>query len=435
MAIYHFSAQIISRSTGRSSVAAASYRAGEKTKNERDGILHDYTKKSGVVHTEIMLPESAPSEYADRSTLWNAVEKSEKRCDAQTAREIDIALPVELNLKENIELVREYIKDNFVSHGMCADFAIHDTGSGNPHAHIMLTTREITNAGFGKKNRDWNDKSRLEVWRENWANICNERLKQKGLNTRIDHRTLEAQGIDREPTMHIGATAQAMERRGLDSDRVRENREIIAGNKNRTPQTPQEIAEYLHELSESYIIAEGELKAIRRLDFKMERIEERASQIEAHKTRLAELQVERQRMNVFQSKKNIDRLIERQKQTYESARNYFIHEYKIRPEQAHAEIYKLQYQSTQLKNESILDFHELTYVRNLISTEYRAKRFAVERSNDKQEVLDHLKQLQKLSTIFLSPREILQRERIEKKLYNNSPRPPERERRRERWHR
>lgn len=131
MAIYHLHAQIIKRSSGRSAVAAAAYRAGEKLHNEYDGITHDYTRKTGVIHTEIMLPENAPREYAERSTLWNAVEKSEKRCDAQTARELDIALPCELDRQEQIELMRDYIKENFVDKGMCADFAVHDKQDDN----------------------------------------------------------------------------------------------------------------------------------------------------------------------------------------------------------------------------------------------------------------------------------------------------------------
>ena len=187
--------------------------------NEYDGITHDYTRKSGVVHSEIVLPQNAPKEFQYRSTLWNAVEKSEKRKDSQTAREIDIALPIEFDLQEQTELVRDYIKENFVDKGMCADFAIHDKKDGNPHAHIMLTTREVSNNGFEGKNREWNKTEYLEQWREKWADICNERLQSKGVNERIDHRTLEAQGIDREPTIHIGITAKAMEKAGRDSDR------------------------------------------------------------------------------------------------------------------------------------------------------------------------------------------------------------------------
>ena len=143
-AIYHCNIQIIGRSRGRSAVAAAAYRSGEKLTNNWDGLTHDYTRKGGVIHSEIMIPSHAPPEFAERSTLWNAVEEVEKSCKAQLAREINIALPIELSREQQIELVREYCRDNFVSVGMCADFAVHDTGGGNPHAHIMLTMRPIT---------------------------------------------------------------------------------------------------------------------------------------------------------------------------------------------------------------------------------------------------------------------------------------------------
>ena len=194
--VYFFTAAIVSRKTGRSSVAASAYRAGEKLHNEYDGITHDYsnrssvgksaynsgeklnehdfTNKRGVVYSEIILPQNAPREFQDRSTLWNAVEKSEKRCDAQTARDIDVALPIEFERYEQVEIMQEYIKENFVKHGMIADFAIHDKNDGNPHVHILLTTRNVDKYGFGKKNREWNNKKHLQSWRENWANICND---------------------------------------------------------------------------------------------------------------------------------------------------------------------------------------------------------------------------------------------------------------------
>ena len=123
MAIYHLSIKILSRGKGRSAVAAAAYRSGETIKNEYDGETHDYTKKSGIVHTEIFLPEHAPPEYADRAVLWNTVEKIEKAKNSQLAREIEIALPKELSAEKNIVLVREYIKHTFVEQGMCADVA------------------------------------------------------------------------------------------------------------------------------------------------------------------------------------------------------------------------------------------------------------------------------------------------------------------------
>ena len=154
MAIYHCSIKIISRGKGKSAVAAAAYRSGESLTNEYDGITHDYTRKGGIVHTEILLPDNAPAAYADRSVLWNAVEKAEKAKNAQLAREIEIALPHELTREQGISLVREYVKEQFVNAGMCADICLHDKNDGNPHAHIMLTMRPIEQDGsWGAKQK------------------------------------------------------------------------------------------------------------------------------------------------------------------------------------------------------------------------------------------------------------------------------------------
>ena len=147
IAIYHWNIGIVSRGKGKSAVAAAAYRSGEKLTNEWDGMTHDYTRKGGVVHTEIMLPPHAPPSFSDRSTLWNSVELYEKAGNAQLAREIDAALPIELSREEQIRLVREYCSSQFVSRGMCVDYAIHDTDSGNPHCHIMLTMRPLNERG------------------------------------------------------------------------------------------------------------------------------------------------------------------------------------------------------------------------------------------------------------------------------------------------
>ena len=134
MAIFHLSIQIISRGKGgKSAVAAAAYRAGEKITNERDGMIHDYTRKGGIVHTEIFLPEHAPREYADRAVLWNTVERIEKAKNSQLAREIELSLPVELTQEQNITLVHDYVERHFVEQGMCADVCVHDKGDGNPH--------------------------------------------------------------------------------------------------------------------------------------------------------------------------------------------------------------------------------------------------------------------------------------------------------------
>lgn len=219
MAIYHFSAQIISRSSGRSSVAAAAYRSGEKLVNGRDEVTHDYRRKADVAHQEIVTPEHAPQWMTQRETLWNAIEQSEKRVNSQTAREIDVALPRELSLEQNKALLHGYVKEQFVNRGMVADVAIHDANTGNPHAHIMLTTRECDASGFTKKNRDWNKKQLLQEWRERWAGHLNAALADAGSSVRVDHRTLKAQGIDREPQIHLGKSAMQAMKKDLETPR------------------------------------------------------------------------------------------------------------------------------------------------------------------------------------------------------------------------
>lgn len=205
MAIYHMHAKTITRSKGQSATASAAYRSGEVIRDMTTGQTHDYTAKRGVVHTEILLPEGAPERLKDRQLIWNLAEASETRKNSQVAREIEIAIPAELSREKQIELVREYA-GVFTRDGMIADVCIHDKDDGNPHAHIMLTTRDWDEdrATFGAKRRDWNDRSKLEEWRESWATMTNNALERAGIEERIDHRTLEAQGIDREPTIHHG---------------------------------------------------------------------------------------------------------------------------------------------------------------------------------------------------------------------------------------
>lgn len=259
MAIYHLSIKIISRGKGRSAVAAAAYRAGEKIINEYDGIIHDYTRKGGIAHTEILLPEHAPPEYADRATLWNAVEKIEKNKNAQLAREIEIALPVELSAGQNFSLVRDYCQRYFVSAGMCADICIHDKGDGNPHVHVMLTMRPIAADGsWAAKSKkeyilndngerilspsgafktrkvdavDWNDQGKAEQWRAGWGDAVNAALEQNGVSERIDHRSYERQGMERIPTVHMGVAAFQMEKRGIRTQRGDINRRVQLDNK------------------------------------------------------------------------------------------------------------------------------------------------------------------------------------------------------------
>jgi len=202
--MYHLSAKVISRAKGQSIVAAAAYRASESLEDERYGVTQDYTRKEGVEHSEILLPEGAPGWMADRQRLWNQVEATERRKDAQLARELEIGLPLELSHDENVELVRDYVRQNFVAKGMVVDLSIHEDDPNNPHVHVLLTMREVTAEGFGKKVRSWNTKAELLKWREAWAESANEHLARAGHAIRIDHRTLEAQGSGLEPGRKIG---------------------------------------------------------------------------------------------------------------------------------------------------------------------------------------------------------------------------------------
>lgn len=270
MAIYHLSIKVIGRSHGRSAVSAAAYRSGEKLLDHESGILHDYTRKGGVIMSEILLPENAPREYADRENLWNEVHTIEKSANAQLAREIEIALPNEISREDQIQCVREYINDNFINAGMVADWALHDKGDGNPHVHILLTMRQFKPDGtwdVKKRNQyvldengnkipvidkktgeqkvekktgrkvwqrqtvevnDWNDQSKAEQWRKAWADCVNTFLSKE---QHIEHRSFERQGIDKEPTIHEGYVARQMEAKGKISNRCEENREIRKRNK------------------------------------------------------------------------------------------------------------------------------------------------------------------------------------------------------------
>jgi len=216
VAIFHMRAQVISRSAGRSAIAAAAYRAGERLRDDRTGQMHDYSRKAYVEHREIMAPKTAPEWMRDRAALWSGVEAAEKRKDAQLAREVHFALPRELDRAERVELIRDFCQREFVARGMIADVAIHNPsgrdGGEQPHAHVMLTTRVLTGDGFGAKDREWNDKALYEGWREGWAEHANLALERKGSRERIDHRSFAERGIDREPEPKLGPKAARLER-------------------------------------------------------------------------------------------------------------------------------------------------------------------------------------------------------------------------------
>ena len=301
MAIYHLEAKVVSRGAGRSAVAASAYLSCSRLYNDYDGIQHDYTKKQGLVWQEVFLPEYAPQEWQDREKLWNAVEEVETAKDSRLAREFVVALPIELNREEQIELLQEFIREQFVADGMCADAAIHDTDGRNPHAHILLTVRPLDEQGhwqyktekeylcmrngeergftaaefkaaqdegwekqypykvgkkkvymvsseadaqgliradkhpkstrYGRQNpisERWNSEEQLAAWRAAWADVSNRYLERAGREERIDHRSNAARGLDEIPTIHEGVTAQALERKGIISDRCEINRQIKA---------------------------------------------------------------------------------------------------------------------------------------------------------------------------------------------------------------
>lgn len=218
---------MISRSSGRSCVAAAAYIAGVKLTNDRDGQTHDYTKKE-VAYSEIIAPSDAPEWAYNRFLLWNRVEVAEKRKDAQTAREVEFALPNELPLEKNIKICQSYA-DFFVKHGMVVDFSIH-ANKGNIHAHFLLTTREIYENGFKKKNRDWNTREFLNQLRHNLADVINDAIKTAGLNQTVSEKSFATLGKVQLPTVHEGYVARKIEKRGGISERCEINRQIKSVN-------------------------------------------------------------------------------------------------------------------------------------------------------------------------------------------------------------
>ena len=303
MAIYHLEAKMVSRGAGRSAVAASAYLSCSRMLNEYDGVQHDYTRKQGLVWQAVFLPPMAPLEWQDREKLWNAVEETEKTKDSRLAREFVAALPIELSRQQQIALLQKFVREQFVAEGMCADVAVHDTDGHNPHAHILLTVRPLTETGawqyktekeylcvkggeergftaaefksaqaegwekqyqykvdkkkvymapsqaekcgyervskypkstkYGRQNpisARWNSEEHLLVWREAWATAANRCLELAGHAERIDHRSHAARGLEERPTVHEGVAAQALERRGILSDRCELNRQIKADN-------------------------------------------------------------------------------------------------------------------------------------------------------------------------------------------------------------
>lgn len=335
MAIYHFEAKVITRGTGRSVVAAAAYASCSKIYNEYDGIRHDYTRKQGCVYSEIFLPSNAPTEWQDRAELWNAVEAAEKSKDSRLARELIVALPIELQLNEWKSMLKNFITENCVNKGMCADVNIHDADGHNPHAHILLTMRPLDDKGkwqtktqkeylckrsndeqgftadefkaaqadgwekqyqyfvgrkkiymtpseaksqnlerasknpkstrYGRQNpicAEWNSEEQITKWRKAWEDVTNLELERKNISERIDCRSFAECGIDEQPTIHEGVTAQIIEQRGSASDRCKLNRQIRRDNAllrelkklvNNLENTAAKIAETLEDIRNELI--------------------------------------------------------------------------------------------------------------------------------------------------------------------------------------
>lgn len=251
MAIYHASTKSLSRSDGRSAVASVAYRAGARLTDERTGLVHDYSRRSGVMVTEILTPDGGP---ADRSELWNAVEAAEKRKDSRTGREWVLALPAELDAEQRRELTRGFALELVRRYGVAVDMAIHEPSregdERNHHAHLFATTRSVSRSESGalilgeKVAPELSDTKRRKLGlnaaseevaelRQLWERLANEALERAGREERITAKSFEAQGIDREPTTHLGPSATAMERRGEPSERGEINRQAEARNAER----------------------------------------------------------------------------------------------------------------------------------------------------------------------------------------------------------
>ena len=263
MAIYHLHAKIFQRSKGRNTVAAAAYRRAAKLYDEREGRVYDYTNKPGVIHTEIIVPKDSPAwvqEFVDlhrvdpskaAEKLWNMVEASEMRVDSQLAREIEFALPIELNEAENIQLAREFIHDQFVLRGMIADWSVH-WDEGNPHVHVMLSMRYIEKEGFGKRALEWNSKLLLYEWRQKWAEYANFHLRLHQHDVKIDHRSYREQGIELIPTLHQGQAVSDMARRGMATEIMDEANTIRRENLVRIAADPEILLNKLSTQSETF---------------------------------------------------------------------------------------------------------------------------------------------------------------------------------------
>ncbi|MCL2410314.1 MAG: MobA/MobL family protein [Treponema sp.] len=554
MAIYHLHAKIIGRSHGRtitaksaytsgrrisvrSIVGSAAYRAGDILSDERHNLTHDFTSKSGIVYSNILLPENAPSEFQNREILWNAVEQKEIRKDAQLAREVEVSIPREFDFDEQINVVENFVNKNFTNRGMCADLSIHDKDDGNPHAHILLTVRDVSENGFENKvkSREWNKVSALKEWRENWANGCNERLIEKGVE-KIDHRSFEEQGIDRNPTVHLGHEAHALEKQGIKTLVGDMNREIIKSNltkiKNEYINISKEIedadgahdihdlreqqraikyeyqklkfnadkyyffesyeikssleqassssqmsehdlntisinvrekiagqqkklipslahghdrvlavrdeaqvtentAQNMHEIKERVITLDSKISELSRKKSSVEqearvarhqseKIAERADHIRNLDNRVAELIAKRQNMGRGANTKEIDRQISQSERTKQQAENMFVREYKIAPEQARAEVVRLEnkaWESEHLGTELDEKIAPLIIERDKFELEYKRQNMLIDTHLSGAKIRDKLTEFgNKTRAKLSSVGDIITRNETERRL-------------------
>jgi ATP-dependent exoDNAse (exonuclease V) alpha subunit len=338
VAIFHLSVKTISRSAGRSATAAAAYRAGVKITDERTGEIHDYTRKGGVESGELVLPNGAPEWAADRAALWNAAEQAETRKNSTVAREFEIALPDELTAAERHRLAHDLAREIVERHGCAADVAIHAPGADgdhrNHHAHILLSTRRLGPEGFTEKTRELDDQKTgpqmVTEWRERFARLQNERLRQAGIAARVDHRRLEVQGIDREPTRHLGPAASGYERRTGEPSRKRLDFEAEVAERLARAQAAGELERASRQIDRSILDLSGDLEAAKaeRLQIEQERVragmEAVRAQFEAHKVAEAGKQQAREAFERFKAEQAAKQQaeVERQRPKPEKGRDY-----------------------------------------------------------------------------------------------------------------
>ena len=307
----HYNIRIIHRGKGKSAVAAAANQSGERLYSERDHRTKKFTKEEGeVVYTEIMLPPQAPPEYADRNTLWNAVEEVEPNWNSQLARRFVITLPMELSLEANIELIKEYCRKEFLEKGMIVDLCVHDPAppGHNPHAHILLTMRPLDEHGHwmekakkeyildenGERIRtakgnwktrkvrttDWDDRGNGEMWRHDWEVMQNRYLEMANRPERVSMKSYERQGIEQIPTVHMGPAVAAMERKGIRTDIGNLNRDIHEINKVMAAirRAITGLVSWRAEVKAAIAEIEAAPKEIYLVDLLIERFEERKAQ-------------------------------------------------------------------------------------------------------------------------------------------------------------